>query len=470
MDMDKDTALADLEKKLEEKTMELRSARDKLSSLEGRLEARNAENARLRQVIHDRENSLSWRLSQHYGRLFGPGSFVTRALTAFFGKILNISDPGREKQYDPGELMRFLEKNTGKDICLVVSGTKYVENEGQRTLRIAQGLADKGYIVIFASWRWSKREEFEDGPVRAGVFQIPFNLLVDKAGDILGCSGPGTKIFLVEYPHPALFEAIGLANSNGWTTIYDIMDDWEAFHKAGQATWYDRGFEAFLLKNSDIVTVVSPGLADKIKNEFGYVRSRIVPNGVSPGALEGDPDRPLRPDLPKGAMTIGYFGHLTSAWFDWDLVRSTAKRHPEWIFHLIGYGYPEGLDLPENVLLPGRVEPKALSGFVSGWDVAIIPFKKTEITLSADPIKVYEYLYFRVPVVATGFNHIGKYPYVWIADTPGEFERDIITAAKAGVAGDTIADFIRDNTWEKRVQALVDLLPQARQTCSLKRV
>ena len=43
----------------------------------------------------------------------------------------------------------------------------------------------------------------------------------------------------------------------------------------------------------------------------------IIPNGVD---LKSFRPRTIEMDLQRGTLTVGYFGHLTESWFDWDLI------------------------------------------------------------------------------------------------------------------------------------------------------
>ena len=51
---------------------------------------------------------------------------------------------------------------------------------------------------------------------------------------------------MIEFPDSHLFEKVNLANAHSFITIYDCVDDWEEFAKAGQAIWYDAAVERYL--------------------------------------------------------------------------------------------------------------------------------------------------------------------------------------------------------------------------------
>jgi glycosyltransferase involved in cell wall biosynthesis len=163
--------------------------------------------------------------------------------------------------------------------------------------------------------------------------------------------------------------------------------------------------------------------------------------------------------MEKGTLTIGYFGHLTESWFDWDLVLKTASRKRDWFFHIIGYGEPPGLKLPENVRFWGKVEHQDLPSYTCSWDVAIIPFKEGILTNAVDPIKLYEYLFLGLPVVATNMPHLQGIPGVFSC-SQNNFEETLLLAKETPFNQSEVERFIRKNTWEKRVDQILEEIDQ----------
>ena len=111
------------------------------------------------------------------------------------------------------------------------------------------------------------------------------------------------------------------------------------------------------------------------------------------------------------------------------------KLIPEWEFELVGSTFQADLrdlgSLP-NVLMRGEQPYEAISGYLSGWDVGMIPFKLLPLTLATNPVKVYEYLSAGRPVVATALPELTQSPvseWVRVASGPDEF----IAALEAAV-------------------------------------
>jgi hypothetical protein len=302
-------------------------------------------------------------------------------------------------------------------------------------------------------------------------------------------------------------EIVNYANACGWRTVCDVIDDWEEFHKCGQAVWYDPDIETYLLQNAERTTVTCESLRQKMA-ALGGERLHLLPNafedwaegdqdafrrgrgcsgnnrtaeGISPRFADqadhaahgarapgksgrspdnlADSSREISPAR-KGRITVGYFGYLTSSWFDWPLVLAVARRRPDWIFQIIGYGLDRRLPACENLVLLGRVRHSDLPAYAKHWDVAMIPFQSSRLARGVDPIKIYEYISLGLPTVVTGLPHLAAYPGVMEAGNDREFEQSVEKAAKAGLDETSAESFLRDNRWANRIDALLDFLDE----------
>jgi polysaccharide pyruvyl transferase CsaB len=371
------------------------------------------------------------------------------------------SAPGAQPQVEParpapGPSDLFLEFDTlvrerpeeKKGLVVLTSGTFLDVDEGQRPTQLALQLAAQGYAVVFVYWRWTDQEWHRQDLLDRGIVQIPIDLMLEHFSRFLRKPPFRYRHFLICFPHAGFFEPIAMARAEGWTVAYDVMDDWMEFSRVGQAVWYDEAFEKHLLRTAEAVFAVNEPLGRHLRT-LGCDAPVVVPNGVSPAVAEVDEERPLE----KGVVTVGYFGYLAGAWFDWDLVAGAARSRPDWRFYLIGYGgEPEGLALPSNLLLLGKKPQKQLAGFARNWDVAIIPFKAERLAAGADPIKTYEYLAMGLPVVTTGvFPPPGAEHLVRRAADSEEFLTLIEEGARAKERGrEERIEFAGRCTWETR--------------------
>lgn len=384
-------------------------------------------------------------------------------------KLMNkyFSTPDDELILDNNEQERrvfenisIFEKGLEKDdqIILVFSGVKYIDSEGQRNIRLIHEAKKLGKKIIFSYWRWDSSETLEAS--EENMVKIPIDILTAKKIYFFEkfFRNIEEKCLLVEFPHPYVTQIIEIANSFGWKTVYDVIDDWEEFSKCGQAGWYRKEVERRVANIVDINVATAYSLRDKIKQ--GIVEDKpyyVITNGVDPTRMVKS-KKIRKYNFSKGKVQIGYFGHLTDAWFDWDMLKSIAKRNMEWTFHIIGYGAPKDLDVPENIILYGRKSPEELPKFAAYWDVAIIPFINNELTRGVNPIKVFEYLQLRLPVIASEMPEIIDYPYVTLAVGSKEFEKAIIKSIGINMDESKIQKFIEKNTWENKCCELLNCI------------
>ncbi|HSG39736.1 MAG TPA: glycosyltransferase, partial [Thermoanaerobaculia bacterium] len=308
---------------------------------------------------------------------------------------------------------------------------------------------------------WCAQDRMEEG-----IVQIPLDVVLARPEMLTGAfSGMASRIALFEFPYPGLFETLAAANAAGWITVYDVLDDWEEFHRVGQAVWYDEPFERHLIRASDAVFAINEFLAERIGG-LGGEDLRIVGNGLKPGLEAISEPRPLE----RGEVTVGYFGYLAGAWFDWELIAEAARLRPSWRFYLIGYGgSPEGMTLPENVSLLGKKPQMELAAYAANWDVAVIPFKPDRLAAGADPIKTYEYLAMGLPVVATGvYPPSGGEAFVARAEGVEQFLAELARAA-ASEGTEARRAFAATCTWGARLESMLAALTRGEQRVAEKR-
>jgi glycosyltransferase involved in cell wall biosynthesis len=233
------------------------------------------------------------------------------------------------------------------------------------------------------------------------------------------------------------------------------MDNWEAFHQVGQAPWFQKPVEDSLILQSDYVCVVSPSLCDK----FSHLRSdiRVIGNGYTPDVI-GVKHKGIAGSQRGDKWIIGYFGHLTDAWFDWSLIFSLARSRADITFEIIGYGEPDWVRqeaaVHPNIYILGKVLPKELYRYTSRWSAGVIPFVEGVLAEAVDPIKIYEYLYFGLPAIVTGITHLKDYPMTYFAE-----RKDVLDALESALQSkckpEELDAFLEGTTWDARFDTLV---------------
>lgn len=233
----------------------------------------------------------------------------------------------------------------------------------------------------------------------------------------------------------------------GWPVLYDCMDLHSGFSTVRRAMVRQ---EEELLSGADVVIATSAALEQHALRKRADVL--LLRNGCDfehfASTARAKNVRPV----------IGYYGAIAD-WFDASLVAELATRRPDWDFVLVGSTYNgdvSRLAHLSNVSLPGEEAYEALPEWLSRFDVAIIPFKRTPLTEATNPVKIYEMLAAGKPVVSVPIPEVAALvPLVRIASSAAEFEREIASALSFDAdAAEARRAFAREQTWQHRFEIL----------------
>lgn len=246
--------------------------------------------------------------------------------------------------------------------------------------------------------------------------------------------------------------------------VYDCMDELSAFKFAPQAL-KDRENELFT--KADLVFTGGYSLYEAKKHKHpdvhAFPSSIDVEHFGKARKYNQDPsDQAIIPH-PR----IGYFGVLDER-MDFDLVEAVARRKPEWNFIMIGPIVkidPHSLPKLPNIYYLGMKQYAELPSYISGWDVAMMPFAHNESTRYISPTKTPEYLAAGKPVVSTPIIDVlrqyGRHGLVNIAGTSEEFVRVAAMALENTDREDwleKVDETLSQNSWDKTWQRMVYLI------------
>jgi len=227
-------------------------------------------------------------------------------------------------------------------------------------------------------------------------------------------------------------------------SFYDAMDDFPQFY---------RGLSKLSMKNRErqisksVNTIYVSSL--RLKNKFirWGLDVRELPNGYDMKSL------PAYSETRKEAVTIGYVGTIGS-WFDWDVVFDLARSCPVSEIRLVGPCFsPPARQLPGNVKLLPPCSQREVVDHLQSFTIGLIPFKKTSLTGSVDPIKYYEYKAMGLPIISTMFGEMSHRRGV---DGVFFLERDTNLANTVSMAlawkanPDAVEKFRKENDWKTR--------------------
>ena len=247
-------------------------------------------------------------------------------------------------------------------------------------------------------------------------------------------------------------------------TVYDCMDELSAFKFAPQSL-KDRENELF--GKSDLVFTGGYSLYEAKRHRHHDVHpfpSSIDTEHYFKARLYNiDPADQAHIPHPR----IGYFGVIDER-IDLNLIEGIAIRKPEW--HIIMVGpvvkiNPDTLPKLPNIHYLGMKSYNELPSYISGWDIAMMPFAHNESTRYISPTKTPEYLAAGKPVVSTPIIDVlrayGRNGLVNIAGTPEEFVR-VTSVELENTDRDEwmqrVNEFLSQNSWDKTWQRMMYLI------------
>ena len=147
------------------------------------------------------------------------------------------------------------------------------------------------------------------------------------------------------------------------------------------------------------------------------VEGAVQPAGRSWSGTAWTTTTSARPSTPRRAVpeaiadlprpVIGFFG-LIADWVDVELMARVAAHFSGGSLVVLGKATTDvsALERLPNVHLLGREPYADLPAYCKGFDVALNPFRISELTLNANPLKVREYLAAGLPVVSTAIPEV----------------------------------------------------------------
>jgi len=207
-------------------------------------------------------------------------------------------------------------------------------------------------------------------------------------------------------------------------TVYDAMDELSKFKFAPE---HLLSYEQELIDRADVVFTGGSSLYEAKKHRHPHVH--CFPSSVDRAHFAKARARQFDPadqeDLPR--PRLGFYGVIDER-FDTELLASIAEMRPSWSFVMLGPVVKiaqEDLPKRHNIHYLGGKTYDQLPSYLSGWDVALMPFAMNESTQFISPTKTPEYLAGGRPVVSTPIKdvvrHYGQLEGVRIASTPEEF-------------------------------------------------
>jgi hypothetical protein len=260
----------------------------------------------------------------------------------------------------------------------------------------------------------------------------------------------------------------------GKVVVFDCMDELSGFAHAPSSL---RALEQELLERADIVFTGGQSLYEAKKDR--HSRTFAFPSSVDCahfGRARDDRSEPSdQASIPR--PRVGFFGVIDER-MDLALIAGLARLRPDWHQILIGPVVkidPASLPRADNIHYLGMKQYADLPAYLSGWNVAYLPFARNDATRFISPTKTPEYLAAGRPVVSTSIADVvrpyGECGLVTIADTPEECAIALDTAVAVSDAAwlRRVDDYLANLSWDRTYTAMNDLIHESAGTTRERR-
>ena len=345
-----------------------------------------------------------------------------------------------------------------KGIFFILAGVPIHDTGGgSRGAQVAFELLRQNFFVVYIH-KYGSNEGVNLGLsfhhpslLNYSLDQFPWNQFEKEYRELLNIQPVGV---LIEFALIDFLPLISNLKSFNAKVCYDLLDKWDS--QLG-AAWYKESIENQVVFASDVLIATATNLVEDLEARSNRP-VQLVPNAVNL-RLFNNHHRYTKPeDLPGSELVITYIGALWGEWFDWDLLIDVARSYPEAAIMVIGDYRGQCPEPMPNLFFLGLKPQASLPAYLAYSRVTIIPWKENEITYSTSPLKLYEYLAMRTPVVVPDLPLLRHIPNVYPSKGKDEFIKNIMIAAKTPTFDRDFDEYVANNSWEERVKQLTRLM------------
>ncbi|EYD78266.1 UDP-galactopyranose mutase [Rubellimicrobium mesophilum DSM 19309] len=252
--------------------------------------------------------------------------------------------------------------------------------------------------------------------------------------------------------------------------VYDCMDELSQFKFAPPEL---KAREQALLEAADAVFTGGWSIYEAKKLQHDNIHP--FPSSVDgPHFAQARKGMPMPDDMATiPGPRLGFYGVIDER-LDLALLDHLAQARPDWHIVMVGPVVKiSEADLPKrpNIHYLGGKGYAELPAYLSGWDVALMPFAINEATRFISPTKTPEYLSAGRPVVSTPIRdvvrHYGNLDGVKIADTPEAFVQACDEALALSKAPEIwlpeVDKVLADMSWDATFRRMDRLVTEAAQ-------
>jgi len=300
----------------------------------------------------------------------------------------------------------------------------------QRPQQIMKQFANNGWCVFFCNQTQNKSSDWLE-KINENLFICnDFELLLTKLAkvDILYISW-AKHHNIVDKIKPNL-------------VIYDKVDDFEEWE----------AYDLKMNKAADIMFTTSNTLYENNDHKSKF----LIRNACDYEHFQQKKFSPLLGIDKFKKPILGFIGAIGN-WVDVDLLERIAKKYTVFVV-----GPEFGNRKPKNCIYYGIKNYAEINNFYRSIDIGIIPFKINRVSLSANPIKMYEYLASGKPVIATETPETKLFPehvHIFNKDNFEEVIQNIVENENDDII-EKRKLLAKENSWEIRFKEMEKIILQ----------
>jgi glycosyltransferase involved in cell wall biosynthesis len=320
----------------------------------------------------------------------------------------------------------------------------------QRANHMAKALGKAGHAVIYSV---------------EGVYSMDSGPPREVAPGVMAVSEPFASLAFLKDPIVIIYSYNVECASffRRARVVYEWIDHLSVF--AGEQKLVE-GLHDVALRKADVVTAVAGVLwrqALAVREDALYLPNGVWVEDFDPSVApdEGLPDHDVAWLESDNRPLMIYWGAV-APWFDDDLLAKVSRLRPDLRFAVLGPGLERDLSTlahsaPPNLRYFGSRPYRLLASFARRATAALLPFRLNAITQATSPLKLYEYLAAKLPVVSTPLPESTSMERVLLASDPQSFAEALDQAiALRGDAGycDWVERIIGQHDWFARAAVL----------------
>ena len=265
--------------------------------------------------------------------------------------------------------------------------------------------------------------------------------------------------FIYTQPNHTEYIYIKALKLNKTKIYYECMDNyigWENNKELYEVK------ERKLIDNSEKVFVSANKLLNNLANKYNIPKEKfiLVRNGYDANLFNNY--KKINTNMKQPNVT--YIGTIDE-WFEINNIVEYAKKYKNINFDIIGPINPSMKNKInkiklKNIIVHGPIEHDLVPTYIENSTVMMMPFKLNEIIEYVDPVKVYEYLYFKKPIVSSYWDELKQFDgLIYYYKSNNEFESTLNQALNNKFkTNNKYKKIMEEAKWDNRLKIYIETL------------